>query len=66
LVTPSDSSSVNMYYFTQSVTGQPSTVSASQLSATQTVTAVPEPSTFALVGLGMGFAGWMARRNKKA
>jgi hypothetical protein len=28
------------------------------------VQSVPEPSTFALVGLGTAFAGWMARRKK--
>ena len=32
--------------------------------ATTAVAAVPEPSTFALFGLGAGFAGWMARRKK--
>jgi len=34
--------------------------------ASTQVAAVPEPSTFALLGLGVGVAGWMARRNKKA
>ena len=32
--------------------------------ASLTVAAVPEPSTFAMLGIGMGLAGWMARRKK--
>lgn len=29
-----------------------------------TIASVPEPSTYALLGLGTAFAGWMARRKK--
>lgn len=36
------------------------------LSSTITVAAVPEPSTYALIGLGLGGAAFMARRRKQA
>ncbi|MBY0558055.1 MAG: PEP-CTERM sorting domain-containing protein [Burkholderiaceae bacterium] len=36
--------------------------SVSEFSATGTIAAVPEPSTYAMLGLGLGLLGWTARR----